>query len=103
MVDTRDIGRLFPLVEPSLPAPTEGDPEEDEADIEGRIDEVRKYISWTELGRSSDGVGGGRRVTKPGTQHCRFKSADDLYGPARVFHEKAGKPSAICPPTMCFC
>jgi RNA polymerase I-specific transcription initiation factor RRN7 len=86
IADVRDIERLFPLVQATQPAPFEADGDEDEVEIEARIEEVRKHIFWSQLRDSLDGG----EAMKPGKRHWRYQTVEDLPGPAKVFHEKAG-------------
>jgi len=91
LADTRDIERLFPLVQPGQSATVDGDREEDEGDIEARIEEVRKHISWVQLDDGDDDAA----ITKPARHHQRYQTIEDLSGPARVFHERAAECSGL--------
>lgn len=88
--DERELQRLFPLTQPS-PPPNEGDPEEKEADVEARIDELRKHIVWAPPGSDDEDD----RATRASTRHRRYATCDDLSGPAKVFHEKAAEYSGL--------
>ena len=89
ITETQEIDRLFPLLQINPPALLDGDFEEAEADIEARIDEVRKHVYWTDVQPDIDG--GGNQLIKPGKRNRRYQSEEDLTGLAKVFHEKAGK------------
>ncbi|OIW32142.1 hypothetical protein CONLIGDRAFT_571387 [Coniochaeta ligniaria NRRL 30616] len=95
MADVRDIDRLFPLDQAAPPALSEADGEEDEAEIETRIEEVREHISWARLRGSIDRGDDDDGVIKPGKRHWRYQSVEDLNGPAKVFHEKAAEYSGL--------
>ena len=52
---------------------------------------MRKHISWVRLeDEADDGT-----MLKQGKQHRRYQTAEDLSGPARVFHERAAECSGI--------
>ncbi|KAB5572354.1 putative ribosomal protein [Coniochaeta sp. 2T2.1] len=91
--EIREIDRLFPLLQINPPALLDGDLEEDEADIEARIHEVRKHVYWADLQPDVDGESS--QVIKRGKQNRRYQDAEDFSGPAKVFHERAAEYSGL--------
>lgn len=103
IADVRDLERLFPLVQPAVTAPDEGDVVEDATEVEARIEKVRKHISWAQLGDSLNSGNEDEEGMKLGRRYCRYQSVEDLPGTARIFHEKAGKSSSRMSPGIGAC
>jgi RNA polymerase I-specific transcription initiation factor RRN7 len=92
--DTRDLERLFPLIHPTRGKDGEGDDEE-KAAVEARIQQIREHVEWNQHISLPDGLGEEDGVVRPGGQYERYEKADDLSGPAKLFHEMAAEYSGL--------
>lgn len=91
--DVRDLERLFPLIKP-VPRPAAED-EDNEATIQERIEQVRSHSEWNQHVSLPDGLGEEDGIVRPGGLYQRYERAEDLAGPARLFHEMAAEYSGL--------
>lgn len=92
--DTRDLERLFPLIQPAPRRDGEG-ADDDKAAVQARIQQIREHVEWNQHIPLPDGVGEEDGVVRPGGQYERYEKAGDLSGPAKLFHEMAAEDSGM--------
>lgn len=92
--DTRDLERLFPLIQPTHRRGEEG-AEEDQDAIQARIEHVRGHVEWNQPIPVPDALGEEDGIVRPGGQYERYEKTADLSGPAKLFYQIAAECSGM--------